>query len=127
MLTVACVLRSGGEYKPAHVVRLRDGVRAHLRMKHRFLCLTDLYVPCEMVPLRNNCSACWAKIEPFHRDMPRPVLYFDLDTIIVDQLDGLALEHRFTVLQNFWAADRIGSGMMAWDCDLSSIYDAYAR
>lgn len=127
MLTVCCVLRSGGDYKPAHVTHLRDGVRRHLKMRHRFLCLTDLSVDCEMVPLRNNWPGWWAKIELFHADMPRPCLYFDLDTLIIGALDAIAIGHRFTVLENFWSKDRIGSGMMAWDCDLSSINDAFAK
>lgn len=127
MLTVACVLRSGGEFKPSHVAHLRDGVARNLRMAHRFVCLTDMSVDCEMVPLRNNWPKWWPKLELFHPDMPRPVLYFDLDTLTVGELNSIALGHRFTVLENFWAQDRIGSGMMAWDCDLSSIYNAFAK
>lgn len=128
-LTVACVLRSGGDYKPAHVAHLRDGVRRHLKMAHRFVCLTDLSVDCQMIPLRNNWPGWWSKIELFHPDLRTlgPVLFFDLDTVIVGPLDGLALGHSFTVLENFWHADRIGSGMMAWNADLSAIYDAFAR
>lgn len=45
-------------------------------------------------------------------------------------LDAIVLGHRFTVLQNFWAdayrePGRIGSGLMAWDCDLSGIYESF--
>lgn len=126
-MTVACVLRSGGEYRPAHVSALRDGVQRHLSLKHRFICLTDLSVDCEMVPLRENWSGWWSKIELFHPAIPKPAFYLDLDTIVVGSLDAIVLGHRFTVLENFWSKDRIGSGLMAWDEDLSAIYGAFER
>lgn len=80
-----------------------------------------------MIPLRHDWPKWWPKIELFHPDMPRPVLFADLDTIICGPLDDVALGHQFTVLENFWHKDRIGSGMMAWDCDLSAIYTAFAQ
>ena len=126
-MTVCCVLRSGGDYKPEHVSHLRDDVRRHLKMEHRFVCLTDMSVDCEKIPLPEKWPGWWSKISLFHPDIPKPIVYIDLDTIIVGPLDDLALGHRFTVLQNFWAKDRIGSGMMAWDADLSAIYSAFAK
>lgn len=130
-LTVACVLKSGGDYQPKHVHALRDGVARHLSRLHRFVCLTDVAVDCEMVPLIHGWPGWWSKIELF-RPCSGPVLYLDLDTIVVGSLDDIAVGHRFTVLQNFWAEaykepQRIGSGVMAWDCDLSSIYETFRR
>jgi len=84
-------------------------------------------VDCEVVPLRENWPKWWPKVLLFHPDIPRPCLFFDLDTLIVGPLDGIALGHRFTVLENFWSEHKIGSGMMAWDADLSSIYHAFAK
>lgn len=124
MLTVACVLKSGGEYKPAHVDALAAGVARNLSLPYRFVCLTDLNVSHETVPLRHGWPGWWSKIELFEQ-LISPVLYFDLDTIVVGSLDEIAFGHRFTVLENFWRPDRIGSGMMAWDCDLSRIYTIF--
>ncbi len=138
LLTVVCVLRSGGDYVPAHVLALRDGVRRHLKMPHTFVCLTDL---CDEVAsagivtrrLSNNWPGWWSKIELFHpaiRDWDPTfedrVFYADLDTIIAGPLDDIVLGHQFTVLRNFWRDDRIGSGLMAWDTDLSEIYRRFA-
>ena len=39
-LTVACV-RWGDKYGPEYVERLAEGVRRHLRRRHRFVCYTD--------------------------------------------------------------------------------------
>lgn len=126
MLTVACVLKSGGEFKPSHVAHLRDGVRRHLRMPHQFLCLSDVAVDCDRLPLP-NLPKWWGKICLFHPDIPKPILYLDLDSLVVGPLDDIALGHRFTVLENFWHPDKIGSGMMAWDADLSAIYRSFSK
>lgn len=132
MLTVACVLKSGGDYRPHHVAALQAGVARHLSLPHRFVCLSDVDVPCERVALRNRWPGWWSKIELFRPGLfCGPTLYFDLDTIIVGSLDEIALGHRFTVLRNFWSKkysepQRIGSGVMAWNVDLSELYRIFA-
>lgn len=131
-LTVACVLRSAGDYKPSHVRALRDGVAGNLSLPHQFICLTDLDVDCESLPLRHGWPGWFSKIELFDGRLTGPVFYSDLDVRIVGPLDEIVLGHRFTVLQNFWAdayrePQRIGSGLMAWDCDLSEIYETFRR
>ena len=42
---------------------------------------------------------------------------------LLDQ--AFAISDRFTVLRNFWSDARIGSGLMAWDCGLSAIYERF--
>lgn len=132
MLTVCCVLRSGGDYGPHHVAALQQGVTSHLSIEHRFVCLSDVDVPCERIPLRHKWQGWWAKVELFRPALFwGPVLYLDLDTIIVGSLDEIVLGHRFTVLRSFWSAkykepQRIGSGVMAWNADLSDLYRIFA-
>lgn len=133
MLTVACVLKSGPEFRVEHVAALAEGVRANLSLPHHFVALTDMVDEVEAigiaaVRLPQSWPGWFAKICLFRPDLfPGPCLYFDLDTTIVGPLDDLVLGHRFTVLQNFWAPARIGSGLMAWDCDLSAIYEKFCR
>src|SRR5947209_20113122 len=50
MLTIACVLRSGGPYNADWVTGLQGNV-ARFAPLHRFVCLSDVDVPCERVPL----------------------------------------------------------------------------
>lgn len=131
MFTVACVLKSGGDYVPAHVHALRDGVRRNLTSPHQFVCLSDVPVGCDRLRLLRGWPGWWSKMELFDGRITGPTVYIDLDTIIVGSLDEIALGHRFTVLRNFWAEqygepDRIGSGLMAWDADLSAIYKTFA-
>lgn len=131
MLTVATVLRTGPEYRPYHVQTLRDGVAKYLTIPFRFVCLTDypfhqIGAGMELIPLKHGWPGWWSKIELFAKGvLEGPVLYLDLDTIPCGSLDEIALGHRFTMLQNFWRADRVGSGVMAWRIDMSQIYEAF--
>jgi len=86
----------------------------------------------EPVPLIHRWPGWWSKIELFRPGLfEGPILYADLDTVILGALDDMVLGHRFTVLRNFWAdrqgADRVGSGLMAWDADLSVIYREFCE
>lgn len=130
MLTVACVLKSGGIYDATWVARLRDGVARHLPIDHRFVCLSDVDVPCERIPLEHDWPGWWSKIEVFR--VEGPVLYLDLDSAIVGDLTDVArvaATNLTTVLQDFYRLGfGIGSGIMGWnDLDLvSGLYDAFA-
>lgn len=116
MLTVACVLKSGGIYDATWVARLRDGVKRHLPLEHRFVCLSDVDVPCERIPLLFDWPGWWAKIELFR--LKGPVLYFDLDTATVGDLIEIAahaMTARFAMLRDFYAPTHCGSGVMCWN------------
>ncbi|MER8792539.1 hypothetical protein NKH71_32885 [Mesorhizobium sp. M0983] len=55
--TVACVLRSGGEFEPHHVVRLFNQVTEHLPGA-KFRCFSDVDVQgVEVIPLRYESIA----------------------------------------------------------------------
>ncbi|MCP1832830.1 hypothetical protein [Bradyrhizobium sp. USDA 4545] len=130
MLTVACVLKSGGIYDATWVARLRDGVTRHLAQPHRFVCLSDVEVPCERIPLEHDWPGWWSKLELFK--LRGPVLFFDLDTAIVGDLTDVARvadHHATVVLQDFYRLGAgIGSGVMSWnDLDLCrGLYDRFA-
>lgn len=128
MLTVACVLKSGGIYDATWVARLRDGVKRHLPLGHRFVCLSDVDVPCERIPLEHDWPGWWSKLEVFR--LPGPALYFDLDTAIVGDLTGFAIGTRWPslkMLRDFYAPEHCGSGVMAWPGDeVRSLYRAFA-
>lgn len=129
MLTVACVLRSGGIYTPEWVRKLRDGVARHLTIPHRFVCLSDVPVPCERIPLVDGWPDWWSKIELFRAGLfDDTVLYFDLDTVPVGSLDAIARHpHRFTMAHEYYRPEKLCSTAMAWRGDYSRIYDAFER
>lgn len=127
-MLVTCVLKSGGIYNASHVERLQRSVAKHLPIKHRFVCLSDVDVPCERIVLRNDWPGWWSKMELFWR--LQPVLYFDLDTLICGDLTDIATQAampEFTVLRDFYRESGIGSGMMAWGVDMKPLYHAFGK
>jgi len=126
--TVACVLRSGGDFTPEYVHRLRAGVEQHLP-NARFVCLSD--VP-EVAthPLEHGWPGWWSKLELFRPGLlTGATLYLDLDTIITGDLTPLAQAiqpRRFVMLQDFTQPGRYGSGVMGWHGDWSALYYAFA-
>lgn len=114
-MTVACVLRSGGIYDATWVARLKACVTRHLTAPHRFLCLSDVDVPCERIPLEHDWPGWWSKVEVLN--VEGPLVYFDLDTLIVGDLSDLAdVAHKahFATLRDFYRPKGLGSGVMVW-------------
>lgn len=132
-ITVVCVLRSGGDYTPEYVSRLQNGVSRHLKAKHRFICLTDVQVPCESVSIAHGWPGWWSKIELFRSDIfPEGlVIYFDLDTVIVGDISPLILAEveamSFFMLEGFHISRRWASGIMAWNNTghLDDVYSSF--
>ena len=121
-LTVACVLRSGGDFDAEYVERLRDGVAAHLELEHRFVALSDCPVPCERLSLQTDWPGWWAKLELFRQLRTGRTLYFDLDTVIVGPLDAIAATPwRFAMLRDWLHPTTFNSSVMAWSGDWSHI------
>lgn len=119
MVSVACVLRSGGEYTPEHVRALRAQVaRCWPRGEPlRFVALSDLKLDLPGVedrPLMSRWPGWWSKLELFSgaQDGLGDILYFDLDTIIVGSLAQVASINKLTMLADFYRTDRLQSGMM---------------
>jgi hypothetical protein len=146
MLTIACVLKSGGIYKPADVGILYRGiVRAGGADFDRFICLTDMEEgvkalglgEIETIKLAHNWPGWWSKMELF-RDVFEEgdrIIYFDLDTLCLGNLaDIAAVKPRWVMLGDFYRRppkySRIGlaSGMMSWIAgDQIDIYKSFAR
>ncbi|RWI47927.1 MAG: hypothetical protein EOR16_33980 [Mesorhizobium sp.] len=112
MKTVACVLRSGGEFEPRHVVRLFSQVTEHLPGA-TFRCFSDVDVQgLEVIPLRHGWPGWWAKMELFRPELAHDWLYFDLDTSIVGSLADMAAVEGPVIIRD-WGQWRFGSGIMA--------------
>lgn len=108
---VALVLRSGGEYRPEHVRALVAQIERHLPGVG-VVCLSDVDVPCERVPLKYGWRSWWSKLELFRPDVAGDLLYIDLDTVIVGDLSELASLGRTTLLSDFYYPERPASGLM---------------
>lgn len=133
MLTVACVLRSGGDFDESYVLELAEGIRRNLTLPHELVCLTDVPMAVSglvdrAIPLLHNWPSWWSKMEIFR--LPGPTLYFDLDTVITGNIDRLgrlvsSLDGSFMMLRGFYSGDCC-SGIMAWNGDLAWLYRDFA-
>ncbi|HEY9819112.1 MAG TPA: hypothetical protein V6D20_25365 [Candidatus Obscuribacterales bacterium] len=124
-ITVVTVLKSGGIYLPEHVHRLKAQVGLH-QPRARFVCLSDLALDCETIPLKHNYAGWWAKIELFRPGLfSGHVVYLDLDTDVVGSLDPLVRDN-FTMLSDFYKPAQPASGVMAWSGDApENVYDVF--
>lgn len=113
MITVTCVLKSGGDFTPEHVAALKRGVKKHLTVPHFFCEMTD---GPGGVSLLYKLPGWWSKMELFRPEIfDGPVLYFDLDTVIVRSIDALAkYSGQFAMLADFYEPSRLQTGIMAW-------------
>ncbi|MFL1404184.1 hypothetical protein ACJO2E_02420 [Marinobacter sp. M1N3S26] len=107
MVTRICVLRSGGEYTPAHVQWLARQVPG-------LKCLSDAPVPgVETIPLRHPWPKWWAKLALFEPEaIPGDLLYIDLDTVIIGDLAEFEAVGQTTMLSDFYWPARPASGLM---------------
>lgn len=129
MLTVSCVLKSGGTYDQSWVAKLKRGVERNLARKHKFVCFSDVDVPCDRIPLRHDWPGWWSKIELFSGKVEGEHLYLDLDTVCVGVIEILRNGVDFAALQSFWRQDAIGSGVMYFSGENvpHHIYEKFAK
>jgi hypothetical protein len=95
IVNIVCV-KWGTKYRPEYVARLQRMVARNLTLPHRFICFTD--DPCglgrevQIVPLKESrLEYYWSKLAIFDRynEFSGLALYFDLDVVIVGNIDGL--------------------------------------
>lgn len=138
MVTVSCVLKSGGVYDWRYVLRLRRAVEKNTTAPYQFICFTDddAVVCCDIVRLKHNWPGWWSKIELFRSDLDlRCFVYFDLDTMIIGNIDELircAQETPFGMLRGFNKHNSQNnvpaSGVMVGDFSMhSEVYHAFVQ
>lgn len=142
MIKIACVLKSGG-FNLEYVFKLLRAVERTVTQKHSFIVLSDLYMPPKGDPIRNGLEntdidwrplindlpGWWSKMELFR--IPGPVLYFDLDTVLTGNIDGLcnavySLYNNMLMLRGFKHRD-VASGVMAWNSDMSWVVEQFLK
>lgn len=133
MIKIVCVLKSGGDYDIEYVRRLVDGIKANITVPYYMYCLTDLPHDerwdglCEPHSLDHDLPGWWSKMEMFR--LTAPVLYFDLDTVIVGNIDPLCKWvsnecEGLMMLRGFYRQDRC-SGIMGWRHDMKALHSRF--
>lgn len=114
----ACVLRSGGDFRPEHVQWLARQVPG-------LVCLSDVDVPSvRTIPLQTDWPGWWAKMEMFGPSLAGDVLMLDLDTVVIN----VPKAYRTTVLRDFYHPHLIGSGLMYVTAeDRARVWEAFTR
>lgn len=123
-LTIACVM-TGNKYSVDDVYRLHRMVSRYLKFD-RFVCLNDTdlcYNPNKGVEFLNlgflDLPGWWMKMALFRSDWRRHqrVIYFDLDTLIMGDLEPLAsIDVLFAICANFTRRN----GNTLWPCKYGS-------
>ena len=91
MITVACVLW-GTKFPVQYVHNLKSMVERNSTIKHRFVCLSDKKVEgVETKILKPGYDGWWNKLQLFDpaQNLGERVVYLDLDTLIVNNIDWL--------------------------------------
>jgi hypothetical protein len=121
-LIIACV-RTGTAYTFEYVVKLRNMVARNINRPYTMVCLTDQPERCEGVAFIDVASigltGWWAKMILFapewRSDMK--VVFFDLDTVIIDSIDALALvPGEFAICESFVRL----AGVTSYPCKFNS-------
>ena len=98
MANVIC-MKWGAKYGPEFVNKLHSMVRRHLARPHRFVCFTDdpgglapgiETKPLPAMDLPPGKERGWRKLSTFTKplaDLAGPVLFLDIDVVIVDSID----------------------------------------
>ena len=124
-VTVACVYKTGGDFTAEYVHKLVSAIRRHSSFELDVVCLTDdaaLTGNFRTVALEKDLPGWWSKLELFRPGLTekKRILYFDLDTLILKNIDHLLqFEAPFAALLPWNSANRarkqLASGAMLWD------------
>lgn len=129
MINVICV-KHGTKYDHEYVNRLKNMVSRHLTLKHRFICFTEntdkISSDIEIgdLPDMPDLAGWWYKpyiFSPNHFLSGDTNLYFDLDMVIVNNIDHfmryepskfVGLQDLSRIFRRNWV--KLGSAVMKW-------------
>lgn len=131
---IACVLKSGGEYKPNHVLRLKAQADFHVHRDYDFLCLTDMSIPqVDTLPLLMGHPGWWSCTELWR--ISGPTMVVGLDTVFCGDLNPLldlaerTRPDQFWMLRSFFHPDDperdLINGVQIWNGDWSWLFDEF--
>lgn len=123
-IKIACVLRSSKDYSVRDINMLAKNVKKHFTQPYEFVAITDSQknidtgVVDRVIPVKYKYPSWWCKIELFRPDVfehDDRIIYFDLDTAIVDNIDFMANQNEsFVGLRDFYNMFNFASGVMSW-------------
>lgn len=135
-------MKWGTRYPAFYANRLAAGVRAHLGLPHRFICLTDdpegLDPAIEARPLPDialpqaHAMTPWRKLSVWNPDLDLPdgdILFLDIDLLITGRLDAFFTFRpfaRYCVIENWTQVGRGIGNTSAFRFRKGGVPEAYA-
>ncbi|MCG8325167.1 MAG: hypothetical protein MI673_06590, partial [Thiotrichales bacterium] len=124
-------LCQGTKYSPDYVTRLRNSVSRHLTVPHNFVCMTDKpdQLDCETMPVPLGLEGWWGKVALFGNLFQERVLFLDLDTVILGNIDDFACyDGELAVIKPFYRDKGVASGLLNIDpaCN-RHVWDVFSR
>lgn len=139
MVNVVCV-NWGTKYPKEYTERLYNMVKRNTTKDFRFFVLTDQYVyryPIETVEINAGYKGWWNKLQMFDPDIlpAGEYLYFDLDVVIVDNIDCFFEAPSFGIIRDFIRPEKgilpgkeFNSSVMRFNNhDFKGIWDYYRQ
>lgn len=128
-ITIATVCKSGGIYDWNWVRKIKTSIYNNLTLPHNFVCMTDLDMDCDTIPLVANAPIWWSKLELFRPNLFKgPVLYLDLDIVVCGSLDQIVKQiiNQNDFLMYFESNKKpTNSSFMFWKGDYSNIWKSW--
>ena len=121
----------GDKYSPDYVVRLQNAVKRHLTISHDFVCMTEKpdNFSCDTIDIPMGLEAWWGKVALFSEIFTERVLFLDLDTIILGNIDDFAsYEGELAVIKPFYRDKGIASGLLNIDPNANrQVWEVFSR
>jgi lipopolysaccharide biosynthesis glycosyltransferase len=128
---IVTVLKTSNDYKKEYVDLLYNQCEKYAPNAD-FICISDDTSVPGYMKMEHDWPRWWPKMEIFK--IQGPVLYLDLDTIIVADLTDIfseASRHEFVGIRDFYKDHRmqrtLGSGIMFWSGDMRYLYEEFLK
>lgn len=117
------------DYGPEQVASMRAQFARNLIAPHDFVCLTDdrEYFSTIAHPLVDGWGGWWAKLELFASPGPLPILYCDLDNVLLGDASALANPGAGFWMAQDWDYKVPNSSLMWWQGDYRWIYERFCE
>jgi hypothetical protein len=104
---------SGGEFTPGHVQALARQC-AQFAPGHEFICITNHNIPGVATLPRTHpeWEGWWVEMEMFNPAIKGPILYLDIDTVIVGDMSHILARNELTVLQDAYRHNEMQDSVM---------------
>lgn len=134
MINIFTVLKLNQGWSSMYVEKFYQSLKRNTTVNFNFYCITDAKIDnINTIPLINlidGAPGYWHKIQLFKESINIPSFYFDLDTIIKDNLDQIIFDlknEKFVMVRSPFKKPYHSSCIMYWNGDYKFIWDRYLK